>query len=430
MATTNSNPSISDRRWFSIRPQRPLWFFPAMVALWLAAAVARAADGEGDENGKEGGVNEELNVEDTEFNRFIFRVGGDLTLERMRKRQEQWLPLKIAIVDRVCGLTDSQKEKLRLAGQGDIKRLFDQVEETRRRVERVQNDREKLRALSDELRPLRWALSRIGLSEDDVLFGKILEMLLTAEQRARYEPLRAAVSAGCTIEILQFEPNTILTIRGDWSRIVDDDLTNFSQLTDLTFLTLESTHVTDGGLGHLKGMENLGSLSLTGTNVTDAGLAHLEGMQKLDSLSLSGTKVTDAGLEHLSPLKNLTSLSLAGTKVTDAGLAHLAALKNLTSLSLAGTKVTDAGLAHLAALENLERLSLQETPVTDAGLAHLKRLKRLQNLELDDTQISDAGLAHLKGMASLWQILLDRTGVTPGGIADLKKALPNLRFDR
>jgi len=166
-----------------------LWFFPVTVALSLAVAFsAEPGDGESAENADNDRANEELNPADSAFYRFIFLLGGDDPLRtpaQMRNLQERQLPLKIAIVDRVCQLTDSQKEKLRLAGQGDIKQQFDQIEEIGRRFQLVKDEPEKLRALSAEVRPLRRAIYRLGLSEDDILFGKILEMLLTAEQRAR-----------------------------------------------------------------------------------------------------------------------------------------------------------------------------------------------------------------------------------------------------
>ena len=50
---------------------------------------------------------------------------------------------------------------------------------------------------------------------------------------------------------------------------------------------------------------------LNSTNVTDAGLGHLKGLAKLQSLYLSQTEVTDAGLEHLKGLTQLQSLYLS-----------------------------------------------------------------------------------------------------------------------
>jgi len=64
-------------------------------------------------------------------------------------------------------------------------------------------------------------------------------------------------------------------------------------------------------------------LSLSESRVTDAGLAHLKGMARLETLWLGGTQVTDAGLVHLRGLTSLTSAMLCRTQVTAAGVANL-----------------------------------------------------------------------------------------------------------
>ena len=46
-------------------------------------------------------------------------------------------------------------------------------------------------------------------------------------------------------------------------------------------------------------LSELRYLDLTNTQVTDAGLVHLAGLTKLEELVLDGTQVTDAGVEEL-----------------------------------------------------------------------------------------------------------------------------------
>ena len=50
-------------------------------------------------------------------------------------------------IDAVNRLTPGQRQKLELAGRGDIKHFFDQVEAKRREFEEVRNDLQKCRAL-------------------------------------------------------------------------------------------------------------------------------------------------------------------------------------------------------------------------------------------------------------------------------------------
>lgn len=90
-------------------------------------------------------------------------------------------------------------------------------------------------------------------------------------------------------------------------------------------------------------------------------------------LKLGDTPVSDAALAQIAKLKNLQKLHLEQTKVTDAGLKQLKGLTNLEYLNLYGTAVTDAGLADLVALKNLKTVYLWQTNVTEQGLAALKK---------------------------------------------------------
>jgi hypothetical protein len=89
-------------------------------------------------------------------------------------------------------------------------------------------------------------------------------------------------------------------------------------------------------------------------------------------LDLQGSAITDAGLATVAKCRNLTRLHLNRTAVSDAGLAALKSLVGLEYLNLVGTGIGDAGLAHLAGLTKLQRLYLMGTKVTDAGVAKLK----------------------------------------------------------
>lgn len=71
-------------------------------------------------------------------------------------------------------------------------------------------------------------------------------------------------------------------------------------------------------------LTELSYLDLGGTQVTDAGLAALARFRKLEHLELNGLpQVSDAGLEHLKTLDQLKELHLYGTKVIATGGAEL-----------------------------------------------------------------------------------------------------------
>jgi hypothetical protein len=72
-----------------------------------------------------------------------------------------------------------------------------------------------------------------------------------------------------------------------------------------------------------QGQTELQYLALSETSITDAGLEHLKGLTQLEILDLDGTRVTDAGLEHLSRMTQLKALTLWGAKVSSPGVKKL-----------------------------------------------------------------------------------------------------------
>ena len=89
-------------------------------------------------------------------------------------------------------------------------------------------------------------------------------------------------------------------------------------------------------------------------------------------VDLSRSQVTDAAADTLAKMTNLERLHLENTKITDAGIAKLSALPNLEYLNLYGTKITDGGIAKLASAKDLKKLFVWETGVTQAGAKALE----------------------------------------------------------
>lgn len=120
---------------------------------------------------------------------------------------------------------------------------------------------------------------------------------------------------------------------------------------ELRFSALNvSKEFTDEKLAELKPVASqIQWMDLARTQVTDQGLAHVSGMTNLTRLHLENTRVGDAGLDSLKGLARLEYLNLYGTQVGDAGLAKLSGLKNLKKVFVWQSKVTDAGAAKLAA---------------------------------------------------------------------------------
>jgi hypothetical protein len=392
----------------------------ATVFAFLTAPVSGdPADGR---SAKVALAEEQVHVADPTVYRWVFGDGSDAVTAR--KQLEMFLSQKVMLVDRVCGLTDAQKQTLQLAGRGDNKRLLARVEEMGMQLQLVKNDENKVEALFQDAKTLRHHVGA-GLSHE-MFFVKSLEKTLTAEQLVRYEPLRAVLSAGGMVQPWLQKSDELLEVTLTGTGFADDGLAQLSDLPGVRALALGGTQVTDAGLAHLKRLTHMRRLILDDTRITDAGVAQLKELTNLEELFLTKTQVTDAGLVHLKRLSKLKVLGLEKTRVTDEGLAHLKGLTGLYFLMLMQTKVTDSGLTHLRELTKLEVLWLADTRVTDTGLVHLQALPNLVDLRLGGTRVSDAGLAHLTRMTSLGILTLDKTKVTGAGIADLQRALPEL----
>jgi len=122
-------------------------------------------------------------VSDQQFDRWVFGVFG---ADGFRRRAELSLTSHLNDVDRICPLTAVQKNKLLLAGRGDIKRYFDHVEEARIKIHDQSIDRVELQAVRQEFQP-HAPNSRPELFGVKSLFSKSLKNTLTAEQFARYQ---------------------------------------------------------------------------------------------------------------------------------------------------------------------------------------------------------------------------------------------------
>lgn len=120
----------------------------------------------------------------TDFVRLVFRSAD---AETGRKQLEMTLEREIRGLDELCQLTEPQEQKLRLAGQGDIKRFLDRISTAQRRWEPsgkgpIELDQDLALAVAE----LRTEVSR-GLFGQPSLFQKVRERILTRDQVARIE---------------------------------------------------------------------------------------------------------------------------------------------------------------------------------------------------------------------------------------------------
>jgi hypothetical protein len=158
----------------------------------------------------------------------------------------------------------------------------------------------------------------------------------------------------------------------DGSGVKDDDLREVALLTELKWLTLYRSEVSDAGLKHLTGLKQLRRLGLHDTKVADEGMKHVARLTELQVLGIGATQVTDAGLKELGVLKRLTLLDLAGTRVTDAGMKTVSGFQEMQALYVSGPAITDAAVDELAGLSKLRLLLLGGTQITMQGMDRLR----------------------------------------------------------
>ncbi len=123
-------------------------------------------------------------VADENFDQWVF--GGRGNAAAVRKRFDSQLILQVEELERMCGISEAQKKKLQLAGRGDIKRLFDQVEVLRKKFQLVKNDQNKFNEFWQEVQPFQLVFNQ-GAFGPGSLFSKSLKQVLTSDQAVSYQ---------------------------------------------------------------------------------------------------------------------------------------------------------------------------------------------------------------------------------------------------
>jgi hypothetical protein len=104
--------------------------------------------------------------------------------ERPEQTLESLLTKKVDVLARAAGVSGEQQRKLLLAGQGDICRFIDRVDEIKETCKSSPFDQNGWQQIQKQVEPLQHEF-RGGLFAGDSLFAKLLSKMLTAEQAAR-----------------------------------------------------------------------------------------------------------------------------------------------------------------------------------------------------------------------------------------------------
>ena len=86
------------------------------------------------------------------FNSVIFGEGSDAAT--VRRRFEELLQKKVGAARQICSLRENERQKIVLAGQGDLKRMFDRIERARLAASVPRADLDSQRAFDRKLEML------------------------------------------------------------------------------------------------------------------------------------------------------------------------------------------------------------------------------------------------------------------------------------
>jgi hypothetical protein len=110
--------------------------------------------------------------------------GGAEGARRFRQQLDKLLAKKLREVEQIFQLTEPQRQKLKLAGKGDLQRLLDLIEEAHREFEQARTEASRLAELQKQLRLVEMRIAE-GPFEMGSLFSKTLRKLYDADQLRR-----------------------------------------------------------------------------------------------------------------------------------------------------------------------------------------------------------------------------------------------------
>jgi hypothetical protein len=120
---------------------------------------------------------------DENFDQWVFQQHSSAA--GARKSMIDQLTVIAEDVQRTCELTTTQKNKLSLAGRGDINRFFDRYDEVKKQFHLKRHDQQKMNEIWQDISPLQMTTNS-GLFQSDSFVCKSLRNILTQEQYERY----------------------------------------------------------------------------------------------------------------------------------------------------------------------------------------------------------------------------------------------------
>lgn len=123
-------------------------------------------------------------IPDRQFDSWVFQNLKNETI--CKEVLEGQLDNQIELIESYLSLSDDQEKKIKLAGRGDMRHFFDQVEIHRAQFRALQSDRKNANVIFQKIQPLQLQMQK-GLFTEDSLFQKVLLNTLDEGQRKKHE---------------------------------------------------------------------------------------------------------------------------------------------------------------------------------------------------------------------------------------------------
>lgn len=194
---------------------------------------------------------------------------------------------------------------------------------------------------------------------------------------------------------------------------VDDKFLRLFENTNVRWIALNGSAVTDSGIQQLSNSIALEKIWLSQTAISDQAVAALSQSNRLDEVALESTQISDISLRHLAKSPTLQTLSIGGNAFTERGLENLSTAVNLRELYLDGLPVTDRVLNQLSGLTSLRKLSLRSTRVQRLVPAWLASQTDLIEVRLDGTPLQSVDFNAVQMPPSLQSMSVSYTPLQP-----------------
>ncbi len=114
-----------------------------------------------------------------QFDQWVFNGIGNC--DQAMKQLETQINMRIEAINRVCKLSEAQKQKLHLAADSDIKRFRDKYDELKQKLQNTRHNQNDINKIFTQIQPLQLEWNA-GILGDSSVYNKVLHRTLDPDQ--------------------------------------------------------------------------------------------------------------------------------------------------------------------------------------------------------------------------------------------------------